>query len=125
MEMRGVGADLHKKQVFKSFEFEKKKTKKNKNLLHVLKAQKHQKKNTIYVTKVLKHKKIQCFWLLFAFCSLRDHQGQYSRFKLLTRPRMTVPSVSKQTRDLSHAHQHKWPSLQASPSTIHALTFCG
>ena len=68
------------------------------------------KKKTIYVTKVLKHKQIQCFWLLFAFCSLRDHQGQYSGYKLLTRPRMTVPSVSKQTRDLSHAHQHKWPS---------------
>lgn len=122
MEMRGVGTDLHKKQVFKSFELEKK----TKNFLHILKAQKPpDKKKTIYVTKVLKHKQIQCFWLLFAFCSLRDHQGQYSGYKLLTRPRMTVPSVSKQTRDLSHAHQHKWPSLQASPSTIHALTFCG
>lgn len=43
--MRGVGADLHKKQVFKSFELEKK----TKNFLHVLKAQKppDKKKNDI------------------------------------------------------------------------------
>lgn len=47
MEMRGVGADLHKKQVFKSFEPGKKK--KKKNFLHVLKAQKHQEKKKRYM----------------------------------------------------------------------------
>ena len=47
MEMRGVGADLHKKQVFKSFEFEKKKKKKKKKKQQEKKNKKKTEKKTL------------------------------------------------------------------------------